>query len=105
MALYDRLMGIDSAPRIPIHYFSATMAEFARGRITGAQAQAILDAASGASLSASEIVEVNALLATVTGSATAKLSRANEIDDVLMLAERQFPPYNTPALVKTRLGV
>lgn len=104
MALYDRLMGL-AEPRIPVHYFSATMGEFARGRITGGQAQAIINAASGAPLSPSEVTEATTLLGTITGSATVKIARAKEIDDVLMLAEQNFAPYDTPALVKARLGV
>ena len=105
MGLYERLMGLGPDPRIPIHYFSATMSEFARGRITGAQAQAIVSTSSGAPLTAAEITEANTLLGTISGSAAVKLARAKEIDDVLMLAEREFVPYNTPTLVKTRLGV
>lgn len=105
MGLYERLMGLDPAPRIPEHYFASTMGEFARGRITGAQAQSIINECSGAPLTPGEVTEANTLLATVSGSATAKLLRAKEIDDVLMLAEQRLTPYNTPALVKTRLGV
>ena len=105
MGLYERLMGLDVAPKIQVHQFQATVGEFARGRLTLAQAQAVIDTLSGAPLSASEITEAQTLLGTVTGSATAKLARAKEIDDVLLLAEELAPGYGTPALVKTRLGV
>lgn len=105
MGLYERLMGLDPNPQIPIHYFSATMGEFARGRITLAQAQAIASAASGVPLTAGEVTEAATLLGTITGAATAKLARAKEIDDVLLLAEQRMPQYSTPALVRTRLGV
>lgn len=108
MGLYERLAGVgndpDTEPKIPVHLFTATLAEFARGRITGAQAQAIINAATGAPLSAAEVTEAQALLATITGSATAKLARATEIDHVLMLSEHRATGYDPPA-VRARLGV
>ena len=112
MALYDRLMGVESglggpSGKIPVHQFRATLAEFGRGRLTGAQAQAIISAVSGTPLTPSEVTEAQTLLATITSqtNATTKLARVTEIDDVLMLAEVRAPGYDTPALVKTRLGV
>jgi hypothetical protein len=111
MPLYDRLIGFDDAGvpvsfRIPVHGFSALMGEFARTQITGAQAQAGVTAISGAPLDATGVAEAQTLLATVTGSAVAKLARAKEIDDVLILAERgRVAGYQTPTLVKARLGV
>lgn len=93
--------------RIPVHGFSAIMAEFARGRLTGAQAQAAITTVSRDKqpLDAAGVSEVNALLATVTGTAVAKLARAKEIDDVLVSAEYGIGQYDTPAKVKARLGV
>lgn len=104
MGLYERLMGVEEN-KIPVHQFQATLAEFGRGRLTGAQAQAVIAAISGAPLTPAEVTEAQALIATVTGSNTAKLARAAEIDHVLMLAERKAPGYSTPAEVKARLGV
>lgn len=105
MGLYERLMGVDPLPKIPIHQFQAIMAEFARNRLTGAQANTVIDAISGEPLTAGERTEATALTNTISGSATAKLARAKEIDDVLLLAESRAPGYDTPALVRTRLGV
>lgn len=111
MPLYDRVIGRDdngvqlNTNRIPVHLFSALMGEVARTRLTGAQAQAQIEALSGTPLSASEVTEVQTLLATISGAATAKLARAKEIDDVLLLAEQNSPVYDTPTKVKTRLGV
>lgn len=112
MALYERLIGNDDAGnrvggRIPPHGFSATMGEFARGRINGAQAQAAIEAMSGLPLDAGEVAEAQTLLGTITnaGNATAKLARAKEIDDVLMLGELGAPAYDTPSEIKARLGV
>jgi hypothetical protein len=109
LALYDRLLGRDDAgspvaARIPIHLFSALMGEVARGKVTGAQAlQAITDA-TGTALDAAGQTDAQTLLATISGSSTAKLLRAKEIDDVLISAENDVV-YPTPSLVKTRLGV
>lgn len=110
MALYDRLIGYDDLGnlvegKIPIHAFSSILAEFARGRLTGAQANAAVELVSGMPLNAAEQTEAQALLATITGSATAKLARAKEVDDVLILGEHQVVEYNTPTEVRIRLGV
>lgn len=108
MALYERLMGwTDLEDKLPVHQFTATLREFGRSRLTGAQAQAVVSAIGGAPLTAGEITEAQTLLATVTaaGNATARLARVVEIDDVLLLAERRAPGYDTPALIRTRLGV
>lgn len=106
MALYARLLGVDATnPKIPIHGFSATMGEFARGRLTGAEAQDAVTTLSGVPLTPSEVTEAQTLLATITGSASAKLARAKEIEDVLMLGENGVVQYDTPAEIQARLGV
>lgn len=106
MSLYGRLIGLDGdGPKIPVHGFESALAEFARGRLTGAQAQNIIADLSGAPLTPSEVTEAQTLLATITGSATNKLTRAMEINHVLLLAEAQAPGYNTAQAVATRLGV
>ncbi len=106
MSLYGRIIGVEGdGDKIPVHGFMATLAEYARGRLTGAQAQTIVNALSGSALSSSEVTEAQTLLATFTGTATAKLARAVEVDNVLMLAEHHAPGYSTPAEVATRLGV
>jgi Asp-tRNA(Asn)/Glu-tRNA(Gln) amidotransferase B subunit len=104
MGLYERVLGLEEF-KIPVHAFSALMAEFARSRITGAQAQAGVELTSGAPLTPAEVVEAQALLATITGSATARLARAKEIDDVITLAEARVTQYDTAAEIKARLGV
>lgn len=105
MPLYERLMGIGDVVKIPVHQFQAAVGEFGRGRLTQAQAQAVIESVSGAPLAPDEVTDTQTLLNTVTGTATAKLARATEIDHVLMLAERRPPGYDTVAAVKTRLGV
>jgi anti-sigma factor ChrR (cupin superfamily) len=96
---------VSGSIKIPVHPFQSALAEFARGRITGAQAQAIISAVAGEPLSPSEVTEAQALLATINGSATAKLARVVEIDHVLLLADSRAPGYDTGALIGARLGV
>jgi hypothetical protein len=110
MGFYERLLGNDEAGaavefKIPLHAFEGLVAEFARGRLTGAQANALVEALSGAPLAGAEITEATTLYATITGSAVAKLARAKEIDDVLLLGEHSASGYDRPSLIKTRLGV
>lgn len=110
MALIERLMGLGgedpTQAKLPVHQFIAVMNEFARGVITGAEAQAAVDALSGAPLDAAGVAEAQALVATITGSATAKLARVVLINDVLLLAEDgRVDLYTTPARVRTRLGL
>lgn len=107
MGLYERLMGGADQPfKIPIHQFSSLLADLGRGRITGQQVQDAITLISGAPLTPAEVTEAQTLFGTITGAVTAKLARAKEIDDVLILAETFVPPhYDTPAHVRTRLGV
>jgi hypothetical protein len=104
VGLYERLIGTEDF-KIPVHQFQATLAEFGRNRLSGAQAQAVIEFVSGVPLDATATTEAQALLATVTGSASARMTRVVEIDHVLMLAEVGAPGYDTAALVKARLGV
>ena len=92
--------------KLPVHQFIGVMNEFARGQITGADAQLAVSQLSGAPLDAAAIAEAQALVATITGSATAKLARVVLINDVLLLAEDgRVDLYTTPARVRTRLGL
>lgn len=112
MALYERLLRRDdsggrvSVSKIPTHAFQAVMGERARGALaTNVAARDCLNSFISEPLTASEEQEALTLLNTITGSGTAKLARAKEIDDVLMLAEAKAIGYITPSQVKTRLGV
>ena len=111
MALYERLLGRTDAGvsvegKIPIHQFQAVMGERARGALaTNNAARDVINSVIDPPLTVGEETEAVALLNTIAGSATAKLVRAKEIDDVLLLAERSAVGYVTPAQVKARLGV
>jgi hypothetical protein len=111
MALYLRLLGTDPVnPKIPVHTFQATVAQWAKGGMTLAQARTGLELVSGAPLTTAEEAEVQALVNTVpTGGTTAQQAaralRMAEIDQVLLLADAAVPPFNTEAGIKARLGV
>lgn len=100
MGLYERLMGFEE-PKLPVHQFMGAMQEIAMGNMTGAQGVAAFG------LSAAEATEAQTLQGVVSAPATAdgKKLRAVEYERVLMLAEQRIAPFNTVALVKTRLGV
>ena len=111
MALYERLLKRDDAGNsvsggIPIHGFQAVMGERARGTLTtNIAARDCLNSFISPPLTPSEETEAITLLNTISGSTTAKLARAKEIDDVLMLGEHAAAGYSTPSAIKTRLGV
>jgi len=116
MALYLRLLGTDpDNPKIPIHQFQAVAAEWARGRITGAQANTIIGIASRsvdepAPLTAPEVVEAQTLVSSVPVGTTSAIKadralRLLEIEQILNLADILAPGYDTEAALKTKLGV
>jgi hypothetical protein len=104
--LYARILGVDGAAKVPVHSFVATLGEFARGRMTGAQAQAAIEAVSGEPLAPDEVTTAQGILASVTsaGNATARVLRAIEVNDVLLLGEAGAA-YTTPAAMADRIGV
>lgn len=113
MALYPRLLGFDDAgnpveAKILLHPFKALLGEVARGELTMGQARDAIPSISrgGVPLTPAEETEAIALLTSITslGTATAKLARAQEIDDVLIAGEHRTTGYHTPTLVQTRLG-
>ena len=111
MALYDRLLGIDAAnPKIPVHQFEAVVYLWATGVLPAQQARDAIAAASGTPPTAAEETEVQALVNTVPGGATAanqaaRALRLHAIACVLQLADGRIPPYTTAAAVKAALGV
>jgi hypothetical protein len=104
MALYERLIGLDGHSKIPIHQFMSVMQEYALGNMTGIQARDAF------TLDATDITEATTLLNRLllessTNGGIARRVKALELENVLILAENQIPPYDTVAAVKTRLGV
>ena len=109
MALIERLMGLEET-KIPVHQFEAIAAEWARGQMTGAQAQAAIVLNSGMAMDSACVAEAQALVATIpTGTTTAnrldRLERLLVIEQVLLLADTLTAPYDTPQAVRARLGI
>lgn len=97
MSLYTRLLGLDE-PRIPVHGFTASVAERARGQATAAD----VNAAWG--LAAAEQTELETLYLRFTTGVQANRLTREIFEDVLMLGEMR-KAYFTEAGLKTRLGV
>ena len=109
MPLVERLLGLEE-PKIPIHAFQAVVSEWAKGKLTAAQAQTALTWNSGAPLDQASIDETLALVNTIPAGTTtaqqaARALRLIEIDQVLLLADTLTPPYDTAASVRARLGL
>jgi hypothetical protein len=112
MALIERLMGVDEGvhgSKVPVHAFAALLREVARTRITGGVAVTELNGLLPAAdpLRPADTSEAQLLLTSITGAgnATAQLNRAGVIDDGLLLAEHRAPGWDTPAKVRTKLGL
>jgi hypothetical protein len=104
VGLYERQLGLQDG-KVPTAGFISTLQEFGRTARTAAETQTILTYLAGVPFSATEQQEITDLLGTVTGGGAAKLARAQEIYDVLQLAEFRAPGYDTAPLLRTRLGV
>src|SRR5690349_12424011 len=103
MALIERLMGepfeADSAKRIPVHQFAAACYEIAFGPRTVAQIKTYYN------MSAADATEFDALVAKVTGTDPVRHRIIFQFEQVLLLAETRATNYDTPALIRTRLGI
>jgi len=103
MALVERLMGLEET-KIPVHDFFAAQQEVAAGFITVAQVKSFLN------MDAAAETEYDALIALYpTGtSATAVFNKTTYISRmhaVFLLAESAYPGYDTPAVVRSKLGI
>lgn len=100
--LIERLMRHESETTdrfIPVHQFFAAASEVERGALTSAQVQGFY------SMTAADIVDWDALVALVAGPAAARLAMIQRIHAVFLLAEDRLPGYDTPAAVRTKLGI
>lgn len=112
MALYNRLLAVpaNGEDKLPVHQFLAVVREFRAGALTQQQAQDIISVLSGSPLSAQDVTDLQALLATVpTGTTTAnrldRIDRLARIEGVLTLADVMAAGYTTDALLRAKLGV
>jgi hypothetical protein len=101
MALIERLMGILPEPRrkIPVHEFTAACYEIAFGPRTVAQIKAYY------AMEAADAAEFDLLVAQVSGTDAVKHRQIFQFEQILILAEHGAPFYDTPALVRARLGI
>ena len=100
MALIERLMGTgEPRNKIPVHEFTAACYEIAFGPRTVAQIKSYynMDVAAAA--------EFDLLVAKVTGADAVRHRIIFQFEQVLILAETGAPFYDTPALVRARLGI
>ena len=102
--LIERLMGVPGFEKIAVHQFFAINNE----RIVGRQTrQNVIDALG---LTVADITEYDALAALAPSGTTAlaeaqKSSFLNSVHSVLILAEMRTAGYDTPALVRAKLGL
>ncbi len=101
MALIERLMHTDpdAARHIPVHAFFAAMAEINSGNLTAAQVKSFLNT------TAADDLELDALIAGVSGGIAAREQYINGIHAVFILSEIDAPGYDSEAAVRTRLGL
>lgn len=102
--LIERIMGEPGFAKIAVHTFFALNNERIHGRQTR---QNVIDALK---LSASDIVEYDALvgLAPVGVAALDEAKKGhflNSVHSIFLLAEVRMPGYNTPAQVRSKLGL
>jgi len=103
MALIERLMDLEQ-PRIPVHDFFAANNQRIEGLVTRAEVIAMF------ALDAPAITEYDALaaLAPTGTTALATAQKAMFIEKVhaaCLLAEGRYAGYDTPALLRTKLGI
>jgi hypothetical protein len=103
MALVERIMGLES-PKISVHTFCAANDERIEGNMTR---QNVIDAFA---LDAAAITEYD-LLALLAPTGTNALQTAlksmfvSRVQSVFILAEERIAGYDTPTLVRTKLGL
>lgn len=101
MALVERLMHLDPDParQMAVHTFFAAVNEVGQGFLTSAQVQTYY------AMTAEDLVDWNAVAALMPGAAAAKALFIERIHGVFILAEVRAPGYDTPAAVRTKLGI
>ena len=101
MALVERLMRTDpdTGRHIAVHTFFAAMVELAEGEITVAQVKGFLNTTS------EDDVDLDALVALAPAGDAARSIYVNRVHSVFILAEGEITGYNTPAAVRSKLGI
>ena len=114
MSLVERLGGWNSdgsepvqepdQPKIPVHAFFAAAHELVMGRLTAAQIKSFLNLDTAASTEFDNLVALAPTGSTALATAQ-KAQYVESIHSVFILAEDRIPGYNTPANVRTKLGL
>lgn len=103
MALIERLMGQPHEPdvtkKMPVHQFTAACYEIAFGPRTVAQIKTYY------AMDTETATEFDALVAKVVGTDAVRHRIIFQIEQVMLLAESSATNYDTPALVRSRLGL
>jgi hypothetical protein len=103
MALIERLMDLEE-PKIPVHTFFAACSEIVAGRATVQNVKTFFE------MNTATAAEFDALIATGPTGTTAlamanKALFINSIHAIFILAEADVPSYDTPAGVRSKLGI
>jgi len=104
MALVERLMGDLGEPKIPVHDFFAAAHEIVVGRLTVAQVKTAL----AMDVAAQSEFDSLVALAPTGSSALATAQKAQYVESihsVFILAEGRYAGYDTPAAVRSKLGI
>lgn len=104
MALIERLMHMDTEPEsswISVHQFFAGQMEVMMGYLTTSQVKSYYN------MDAEDVADYDALVA-LCPAASKPGERAlyiERVHSVFLLAETRVPGYETPANVRTKLGI
>lgn len=103
MALVERIMGQpfepDHARKIPVHEFAAYVYETAFGPRTVAELKAAY------AMTPEDGAELDQIIAKIQGIDATKHRLVFQLEQVFILAEGRKEFYDTPALMRARLGL
>ena len=101
-SLVERLMGDPFCPpndKIPVHSFFAAQVEIIAGRLTKAQVKTYL------AMDADTQAEYDTLAAMAPATTADRVLWLEGIHSLFILAEDKVPGYDTPAGVRSKLGL
>jgi len=98
MPLVERLMDLEQ-PRIRVHDFFAANAQRIAAQLTR---QEVIDLFA---MTAADILEYDLLAALAPGTQVGQALFIEKIHAVFILAEGRYAGYDTPALVRAKLGL
>ena len=94
MPLIERVMGLEEG-KIPVHDLAAALGERLRGKLTNAQLDGMFEMDN----------PTRSELATLRQLVNSGARSPEEVEQVLVLAERERPGYSTPTEVRSKLGL